>query len=63
MEVDRLAYSMVGRAIDPNPMIEEPLQSTSQLFAGRIEDGEVVETGAPGAGGDPPRLSQVFSPR
>ena len=63
MEVDRLAYPMIGGAVDSDPVIEESLQGARQLFPGRIENRKVIEAGAPRGGGDPPRLSQVFSPR
>ncbi len=29
---------------------------------GRVQDGRVVQSRGPGGGGEPPRLSQVFSP-
>jgi len=45
VQVDRLAYPMVGGAVDGDAVVEQPSERPRQFAAVGVEDGEVVEAG------------------
>src|SRR5215204_343423 len=47
VQVDRLVGAVVGRPIDPPPVVEQALEGSGQVPPLRVVDGEVIEPGRP----------------
>src|SRR5215213_7307796 len=47
VQVDRLVGAVVGRAIDPPPVVEQALEGSGQVPPLGVVDGEVIEPGRP----------------
>ena len=61
-QVERVADSVIGRALKRNPRLNQSVQGIRQFRPGGIENRKMVESRRPPCRRLPPRLSQVFRP-
>ena len=61
-QIQGFADSVVAGTVQLDPCVDQTTQGVRKRPPGWVEDGDVVEPRGARRRGDPPRLSQVFSP-